>query len=114
MKTRFILLMILGVCLTGCSVAHMSTNDSDIKYTPTDSEKIEVYVSGGISSEYTILGEVVASVDDFDGGPVSVKILKKEASLLGAHAIINLKLEIGHGYFSNSVIAKGVAIRYSN
>ena len=114
MKTKIMLLMITGVLVASCSVAHLYTSESVIRYTPTDYEKIEIYVSETVEGEYTIVGEVIASAEDFNGSETSIKALKKEAAKLGANAVINLKMEIGHGYFGNSVISKGVAIRYNN
>ena len=114
MKTKIQLLMILGVLLTGCSVAHIHTNDSVQMYPPSNFENIEVYSTDQTAKSYTIIGEVVASVEDFNNGSGSVKYLKKEAAKLGADGIINLKLEITEGFLGNAVTASGTAVKFSN
>ena len=116
MKTKIQLLTLLGVLLTGCSVAHLHTDDTAQMYPPSNYENIEVYSTEQTGKSYIIIGEVVASVEDFsDGdGSGSVKYLKKEASKLGADGIINLKLEISEGILSNAVTSSGTAVKFIN
>ena len=116
MKTKIQLFTILGMLLTGCSVAHLQYNDSVQIYPPSNYENIEVYSTEQTGKSYIIIGEVVASVEDFsDGdGSGSVKYLKKEASKLGADGIINLKLEISEGILSNAVTSSGTAVKFIN
>ena len=114
MRTKIQLLAILGLLLTGCSVSHLHTSDSVQMYPPSDFENIEVYSTDQTGKSYTVIGEVVASVEDFNEGSGSVKYLKKEAAKLGADGIINLKLEITEGFLGNAVTASGTAVKFSN
>ena len=114
MKTRIQLLLVLGILLTGCSVAHLSTSESAQMYPPSNYDEIEVYSTDQTGRSYTVLGDVVASVEDFSNGDgsSSVKYLKKEAAKLGADGIINLKLEISDGVLTNAVTSSGTAVKF--
>lgn len=108
------MLLILGAIFASCSMARLQTSNSGNYYPPTVAENIEVYSTEKTSNNYTIIGEVVASVDAWGDGSTSVKYLKKEAAELGADAIINLRLKIGNGVLSNSVTASGSAVKFKN
>jgi hypothetical protein len=114
MKTKIQLFLILAALLTSCSVARLQTSDSVQMYPPTNFETIEVYSTDKVNKDYTIIGQVVASIEAFDEGNASVKWLKKEAAQLGADGIINLRLEIGNGGIGNAITASGIAVKYSN
>lgn len=115
MKTRIKLLLILGVIFSSCStVAHLSTDDTSQKYSATNAENIEIYSIDNIGKDYTIIGDVIASADAGTDASVTIKYLKKEAAKMGADGIINLKLEIDYGYWSNAIKATGVAVKFSN
>ena len=114
MKTKILILIFLGIGFASCSVEHLQTSNSGRYYTQTVAENIEVYSTEKANHSYTIIGEVVASVDAFGDGSASVKYLKKEAAELGADAIVNLRLEIGNGVLSNSVTASGTAVKFKN
>ena len=108
--------MILGVLFTSCSVAHLHTSDSVQMYPPSNYEIIEVYSTDQAHKSYTIIGEVVASVTALSAndGSAAVKNLKKEAAILGADGIINLRLEITEDVLGNAVTASGTAVKYNN
>lgn len=114
MKTKFQLIVLLGVLLTSCSVARLQTSNSVTSYSPTFPENVEIYSTEKTNKPYTIIGEVVASVEALGDGSASVKYLKKEAAKLGADGIINLRLEIGAGGIGNSVSAYGTAVKFNN
>jgi hypothetical protein len=111
MKTKILILKLLGVLFMSCSVAHLQTSDTGY-YPPTNAEYIEVYSTEKASRPYTEIGEVFASVEAFNDGKESVNYLKKEAAKLGADGIINLRLEISNGVIGNSVTAFGTAVKF--
>lgn len=106
--------MIVGVLIASCSVARLQTSDSGKYFPPTIDENIEVYSTEKANKPYSVVGEVIASVDALGDGSGSVKHLKKEAAKLGADAIVNLRLEIGIGALGNSVTATGTAVKFNN
>lgn len=113
MKTPMLLL--IGLLFTGCmSVATIVTDDNNQTYTATIPDQIAVYSTDKIGRPYSRIGEIVVSADAGNNASKSVNQLKVEASKLGADAIINLKLEVGLGYWSNSIKATGTAIRFKN
>lgn len=103
--------MILGALFASCSSVHLLTADTDQRYSQTSPERIEVYSLDKIGKPYVIIGQVVANAEAFSDDPVSIDNLKKEAALIGADAIINLRLEIGEGFMTNTVIATGTAVK---
>lgn len=113
MKTKILSLLLLGVLVTSCSVARLQTDDAVIIYPPAYSENVEVYATDQFDKTYTVIGEVIVSAEDLSDASVPVKYLKKEAAKLGADGIINLRLEIGHAYFCNSIVATGTAVKFT-
>lgn len=114
MRTRIQFLFFLTFLLTSCSVARLYTDDNVHRYPPTYFEQIEVYPSDQIGKSYSVIGEVISSVESLADGQISLKYLKKEAAKLGADGIINLRLEIESGMLATGTTAKGVAVRYTN
>lgn len=114
MKKQVIKWIIPSLFFVSCSsVGHLHTEDiitNDLL--KIDSEKILVYSSKPNQNvKFDVLGQVIASADAGKNAKISVDLLKKEAALLGADAIIDLRLEIGMGYWSNSIKATGTAIK---
>ncbi|QGY42200.1 hypothetical protein GM418_00575 [Maribellus comscasis] len=114
MKTKTLVILIIGVMLASCSATHILTNDNTQRYLPNETKNIEVFSTSKIDREYVIIGDVVSRVEDFNGANASVKYLKKEAAKIGADGIINLRLSIERGYIGNGVEAKGTAVKYIN
>ncbi len=113
MKTKILTCAITVLLLASCSVAHLNSSDSQMYYAPVHAENIEVYSTDLTGRTYTVIGEVVASVDALGDGSSSVKYLKKEAASMGADGIVNLRLEIGSGILANSVTASGTAVKFT-
>jgi hypothetical protein len=96
-----------------CSnVANMRTSDNTSVYTETNANQIEVYSTSKIGKQYEIIGEVMANADAGENSEKPVKLLKTQASLLGADAIINLRLSFSYGYWSTGIIAVGTAVKF--
>lgn len=113
MKIQF--LLIVGVLFTSCAtVAHLQTDDLKQNYSASSPEQIEIYSTGKVDKTYTVIGEVIASADAGTNASISVKYLKKEAAKLGADAIIDLRLEIGYGYWTSAIKATGTAVKFNN
>ena len=98
--------------MSSCSVARLQTDDSNQLYSPTIFENIEVYSSEKTVKTYIVIGEVIACAEAFDDGSNSVKNLKKEAAKLGADGIVNLRLEIDHGFPGSPARNSGIHYLY--
>lgn len=108
-------LLFAVVLFASCStVAHLQTDDSQENYSATNPEQIELYSTDKVDKSYVVLGEVIASADAGRDSSIPVKYLKKEAAKLGADAIIELRLEIGYGYWTNAIKATGKAVKFNN
>lgn len=114
MKKQILKWIIPSLFLVSCSsVGHLHTEDvATNNLTKTDSEKILIYsIKPNQNVKFDVLGQVIACADAGKNAKISVALLKKEAALLGADAIIDLRLEIGMGNWSNSIKATGTAIK---
>lgn len=102
--------------LVGCSsVGNLRTSDNTEQFAEINPELVKVYAIKPKSlTKYITLGEVIASADAGTNAEVSVNLLKAEAAKLGADAIIDLRLEIGMGYWTNAIKATGTAIKTNN
>jgi protein involved in sex pheromone biosynthesis len=115
MKKKIQLLLILGLLVTGCSsVAHLQTDDVVKQIAESNPSTVEVFSVNKINKDYLVLGKVIVSADAGGDASTSVNQLKNEAAKLGADAIIDLRLAIGYGYFSNAITASGTAVKYIN
>ncbi len=114
MKKQVLKWVIPSLFLVSCSsVGHLHTEDIITNDLPvTDSEKILVYsTKPNQTIKFDVLGQVISCADAGKDAKIAVKLLKKEAALLGADAVIDLRLEIGMGNWSNSIKASGTAIK---
>lgn len=100
--------------VSGCSsVANYKTNDSQLVGTSNmPADQIEVFSSEKIGKKYRVLGGVVSSADAGSDASTSVNLLKKEAFKLGADAIVDLRLSIDQGYWTNAITSTGTAIAF--
>jgi uncharacterized protein YbjQ (UPF0145 family) len=115
MLFRKIFVMIMSLMVFSCSsVAMLKTEDNaGLTVNKTNVSDVKVYSTSDIGKEYKVLGEVVASADAGTNSEKAVSLLKKQASSLGADAIINLRLEIDAGYWQNAIKATGTAVKYN-
>jgi hypothetical protein len=113
MQMRFLTVILLLAACSGCaSVARIYTDERQAgAYPPTNAEKVKVYSSPTIEGKYMILGQVIASVDAGTDASTPVDRLREQAALLGADAIIDMRLRIDQGYWQNAIEASGTAIR---
>ncbi len=110
---KIYLFSIMCLFFISCSnVAHMRTSDNLAVFKHSDSRDIEVYSTSNIGKQYIIIGEVMASADAGENSETPVRFLKKEASKLGADAIINLRLSFCYGYWLTGITATGTAVKF--
>lgn len=114
MKKQVLKWIVPSLFLVSCSsVGHLHTEDVITNDLPkTDSENVVVYSTKPKQTvKFDVIGQVIACADAGKNAKISVDLLKKEAALLGADAIIDLRLEIGMGYWSSSIKASGTAVK---
>ncbi|KAA3617815.1 MAG: hypothetical protein D8M58_00290 [Calditrichaeota bacterium] len=103
------LLLIISVALlTSCVFKTHYIQDGAQAYEKTDYNSIKIYSGQDIGLEYTVIGSVAA--DAPGNGDKVLKELKKEAALVGADAIINLRLT-KFTSFGGRTGASGVAVK---
>jgi hypothetical protein len=115
MKAKSLILLALFVMTTSCStVSNIKTDDSPIsELVPTNPELVEVYSTKATVKNYKIIGQVVACADAGQNSTLAVDLLKEQASVLGADAIVDLRLSITMGYWTNGIKATGTAVKYN-
>ncbi len=115
MKTKFILMTLTFIMLSCSSVSRIKTDDKVLSnLVKTNPELVEVYsTKNAAEKSYTIIGQVVACADAGQNSKIAVNLLKEQASHLGADAIIDLRLAISMGYWSNGIKASGTAVKYN-
>lgn len=116
MKTKLFVLSALIILLSSCStVSRIQTDDTKVTgLVETNAELVEVYsTKDAAKKSYIIIGQVVSCADAGQNSNVAVDLLKKEASYLGADAIVDLRLSITMGYWTNGIKATGTAVKYN-
>lgn len=114
MNYKLLFILVCLFILSSCStVANLRTDDVSNKYPVTNAANIEVHTLNVADRKYEVLGKVIASADAGSKSKTAVDMLKKEAAVLGADAVINMRLAIEYGYWANGITASGTAIKYS-
>ncbi|WP_269226683.1 heavy metal-binding domain-containing protein [Flavobacterium eburneipallidum] len=114
MKKLIILISLVTIVSSCSTVSKIKTDDykgSDL--VPTNADNVEVYSTKTTVKTYKVIGQVVSCADAGQNAEVAVKLLKQQASLLGADAIIDMRLSIAMGYWSNGIKATGTAVKYN-
>jgi uncharacterized protein YbjQ (UPF0145 family) len=115
MKAKLFILLTLTLITVSCStVSKIQTDDVQLtNLIATNNLLVEVYSTKVAAKNYKIIGQVVACADAGEDSKVAVNLLKAEASSLGADAIIDLRLAISMGYWTNGIKATGTAVKYN-
>jgi len=107
MKKISLLTLLILMTLSSCSFFTYCYQTGSSYYAKTNPDAIKIF-SGDVDQDYIIIGSV--TVDVFGGTIAATDYLKKNASKLGADAIINVELTKLDTY-SNRVGISGVAIK---
>lgn len=107
----FLLLIVLSVGCTPSTSANIRLDNNSAVYSETDATKIAIFADAKVNKAYLVIGEVVFGRDSNDSAKV-IDGLCKQASLLGADAIINVRLECEYGKYHGGVKASGTAIKF--
>lgn len=106
-------LLILTFFAISCSqVRHFKTDDTIAEYPKSNPNNIEVFSSKPDNKNYQILGEIVVAVDAGENSDKAIKLLVKEASKLGADAIIDLRLGFCEGFWESGIKGSATAIKF--
>jgi len=103
-----ILFVLVLTVLVSCTIKTHYIQDDAQSFEKTDPQMIKVYSSNDVGQPYDVIGSV--AVDSPGGGEDALKALKEEAALLGANAIINVKLGKISSLASSTGLS-GVAVR---
>lgn len=111
--SKALLFLTVFVGLSSCmSVAYLPTDDANIPQAVQASKGVKVYATDDIGRDYVVVGDVIALVDAGRNSKKTVDFLRGQAQLLGADAIINLRLEVGVGYWLSGIQSSGTAVRF--
>ena len=115
MKTKLVIILTLILTTVSCStVSKLKTDDvKSSNLTATNADLVEVYSTKSAKNSYQIIGQVVVCADAGEDSEIAVNLLKEQASLLGANAIVDLRLAITMGYWTNGIKATGTAVKYN-
>ncbi len=102
------ILLYIAISLTSCSFFTFYPQTDSQTYPKTDPLTIKIY-SEDIDQDYLVIGSVAADV--IGDGEKAARHLKKEASKLGADAIIHVKLTKINSTAARVGIS-GVAIKF--
>lgn len=105
---NIILVVILSVLCSACSITTHYIQSNAQKYSPTNPDNIKVYSNDIILDNYIVIGSL-ATLTQGDGESAIME-LKKEASEIGADAIIALRLDKLNS-ISQGTEASGIAVK---
>jgi hypothetical protein len=111
----FRLSLLLFSCIFFVSCSHVSrirTSDNLTIFPETNSSKIGVYSTSDCGKQYIVIGEVMAAYDAGENSSKPIRLLKEQASMIGADAIVNVRLSFSSGYWANGIIASGTAVKF--
>lgn len=116
MKANLCVLWALIILISSCSTAsRIQTDDTKIiGLVETNAQLVEVYATKDATKKsYKIVGQVVSCADAGQNSNIAVNLLKKQAAHLGADAIVDLRISISMGYWTNGIKAIGTAVKYN-
>lgn len=103
------------IALSSCSTGgHIRTADSSRSPAMTSPSEIKIYSTNDIGRPYETVGAVVANADGGNDAREAIKELRNQASLIGADAVVGLRLEVNQGFWEAAVRATGVAVRFGD
>lgn len=98
-------------CITSTE-AFVRTDDGPLAQAQaTSPESVEVYAMTP-ARPFDVLGTVVAAADGQDDSSDAVALLKETAAGIGAHAVIETRLEGEYGNTEGAVKLTGIAVRW--
>ena len=103
MITKFSLIGVLGLALSGCSYSTFYVPTERLVYTPTSPASVAVSSQKTVRQAHKILGRVAAIT--WGGGESARAAIQEEAARLGANLIIDLRIERAFGRTSASGLA---------
>ncbi|MEO8166772.1 MAG: hypothetical protein ABI623_00905 [bacterium] len=116
-KPRYLLLLVLGLAMAGCTHFQMTLTDEERSFPATSPGTVQLFYPGEEIPAFKEVGYIVVDEKSEDEG---VSFLQKKAAAMGADAIANLEVKIQtqtifivvipipvHSYF-----VSGTAIKY--
>jgi hypothetical protein len=91
--------------------SHLKSDNYSEPIIPTKAENIKVYSTMKTPFEFTIIGDVLVSADAGTDSERVVNLMKREASKLGADAIIDLRLEFDYGGWETALKGSAYAVK---
>jgi hypothetical protein len=103
--------LVLSGCLTS-TTGRLLTDDTVAVPRPTTAAAlVTLFPTLEIGRAYEIVGVVVAASSTGEQPDRTASLLKAEAAALGADAVVDVRMEMDLGYWTNAVKLSGVAVR---
>src|SRR3989339_266524 len=89
-RSMHLLLLVLGVWLTGCTPYQATLTNEERPYPATVPEKVQIFLQGETTPTATEIGHiVVAEKSEMKG----IELLQKKAAEMGADGVVNVEIK---------------------
>ena len=90
-KTKYVLILVLGAWLAGCTPYQMTLTNEEHSYPATTAEKVQLFFQGELIPKSTEVGQIVVNEKSEEEG---IGYLRKKAAEMGADGLINVEVKI--------------------
>ena len=90
-KSMHLLVLVLGVWLTGCTPYQATLTNEERSYPATVPEKVQIFLQGETTPTATEIGHIVVAENSEKEG---IEYLQRKAAEMGADGVINVELKI--------------------
>jgi len=90
-KSMHLLLLVLGVWLTGCTPYQATLTNEERSYPATVPEKVQIFLQGETTPTATEIGHIVVAEKSESKG---IELLQRKAAEMGADGVINVEIKV--------------------
>jgi uncharacterized protein YbjQ (UPF0145 family) len=90
-KSIHLLVLVLGVCLAGCTPYQATLTNEERPYPATVPEKVQIFLQGETTPAATEIGHIVVAENSEKEG---IEYLQRKAAEMGADGVINVEVQI--------------------
>ena len=90
-KSIHLLVLVLGVWLTGCTPYQATLTNEERSYPATVPEKVQIFLEGETTPRATEIGHIVVAENSEKEG---IEFLQRKAAEMGADGVIDVEVKI--------------------
>ena len=90
-KSMHLLMLVLGVWLSGCTPYQATLTNEERSYPATVPEKVQIFLQGETTPTATEIGHIVVAENSEKEG---IEYLQRKAAEIGADGVINVELKV--------------------